>query len=390
MSYANWEKRLNNVTVPTHEQPYAEDEGYYRKPIIEKQMNAAGKPNGRNKIVDFIPVAIFLDQADGTTLVAHIGAGDSLREIDTPEAFARADFWTWCCRHPITHKAYNDALAGKPWPDLVKAADPVKVAEVAIQEALAVPAANREVTLADNQPPVDEPVEELPLDQQHAAIVDALIGKAPRKIVNETEANEALGVKNRLGEARLNAEKAGKAIYDPLYRQYTAEQKKWSPIGARAKAEEDLIGKAILTFRESERKRLAKIAFDKAEEERKAEEARKAELARLEELNQRATDRAIINGDPIPEPVVPDEAEPAYAPSPVFEATTPAPLAPTYGTRKLKEEVKQILDAVTDFDAVYNYFKEDAELRAVLTLMAKKKIAVGFTVPGTTTREGLI
>ncbi len=390
MSYANWEKRLNNVTVPTHEQPYAEDEGYYRKPIIEKQMNAAGKPNGRNKIVDFIPVAIFLDQADGKTLVVHIGAGDDLREIDTPEAIARADFWTWCCRHPITHQAYNDALAGKPWTDLVKTADPVKVAEAAIQEALAVPAANREVTLADNQPPVDEPAEELPLDQQHANAIDAVIAKASLKIVNDVEAAAALGNKNLLAELRLAADKDGKAIYEPLYRVYTAEQKKWSPIVKRASDYEAKLNTAILTYRETERKRLAKIAADKAAADAKAEEERLAEIARLEEINTRAADRAIINGEEIPEPLVPEEPEPAYAPSPVFEAPTPAPLAPTYGSRKLKEEVKLILDAVTSYDEVYKFLRDDPKVKALLLEIATAKVKAGFTVPGTTTREGLI
>lgn len=387
MSYTNWEKRLKNITVTTHEQPYAEDEGYYRKPITEKLAN------GRNKIIDFIPVAVFVDQADNKTLVVHIGAGDNLREIDTPEAIADADFWTWCCRYPITHQAYNDALAGKPWPDLTPIeravgegaqVRPAKPDEKSTVEA--VPAANREVARTDNLPP-DEPVEDLPLDQQHANAIDAVIAKASLKIVNDIEAAAALGNKNLLAELRLAADKDGKAIYEPMYRAYTAEQKKWSPIGKRAKDHEDALNKAILTYRETERKRLAAIAAKKAEEEAAAERDRLAEIARLEEINQRAADRAIIAGEEIPEPLVP-ELPPEPEPLPI--PATPAPLVATYGSRKIKEEVKLILDAITDQDAVYTFLRDDPKLKALLLELATAKVKAGFTVPGTKTREGLI
>lgn len=386
MSYTNWEKRLKNITVPTHEQPYAEDEGYYRKPITKKLTN------GRNKITDFIPVAVFLDQADNKTLVVHIGAGDNLREIDTPEAIADADFWTWCCRYPISDKLYFDVVKhGKPWPDLVPA-DPVKVAEAAIEEALTAPAANREVKLTDNQPPAeDEP--ELTPDQKHAKAIDDLIAKASLKIVNDTEAAAALGHKNKLAELRLAAEREGKSLYEPLYRAYTAEQKKWSPIVQRSSDHEKKLNSAVLTYRESERRRLAKIAADKAEADAKAERERQAELDRLAEINQRAADRAIIAGEPIPEPIVPEEPELLMIPAgnnPEPVLTVSVLLAPTYGTRKLKEEVKLILDAITDYDAVYKFLRDDPKVKALLLELATAKVKAGFTVPGTKTREGLI
>lgn len=388
MSYQNWENRMANKRVLTAEMPDADDEGYYRKPITEKQ------PNGRNKIVGFIPIALFLD---GETLVAHIGMGDSLREIDTPEQMADADFWTWCCRYPISDKLYFEVVRdGKPWPDLppvqkavsegatVRAAKPDEKSTV--EE---IPAANRAVKLTDNQPPPDEEAE-LPLDVKHAKIVDDLIGKAPRKIVNNDEANEALGIKNKLAEARLNAEKAGKSVYDPLYRAYTAEQKKWSPIGARAKKEEDLIQKAILAFRESERVRIAAENAAREKAEREAAEAMAAEQARLDEINARAADRAIARGEPEPEPLV-IEPEPVMVATPAAPPpATPAPLAPTYGSRKVREEVHTILDQITDYDAVYQFVKDDPKTRAFLLEMATAKIKAGITVPGTKTREGLI
>lgn len=392
MSYTNWEKRLKNITVPTHEQPYAEDEGYYRKPITKKLTN------GRNKITDFIPVAVFLDQADNKTLVVHIGAGDNLREIDTPEAIADADFWTWCCRYPITHQAYNDALAGKPWPDLTpieKAIGegahvrPAKPDEKSTVEA--VPAANREVARTDNLPP-DEPVEELPPSQVQAKAIDDQIARSPLKIVNDAEAAAALGNKNKLAELRLTADKDGKAIYEPPYREYKRLHGEWTPMVKRADDHEKKLNTAILTYRESERKRLKKIADDKAAADAKIEQERLAEIARLEEINQRAADRAIIAGEEIPEPLVPEDeiGTERYSAVPDPEPLAPAPLVATYGSRKIKEEVKLILDAITDQDAVYTFLRDDPKLKALLLELATAKVKAGLTVPGTKTREGLI
>jgi hypothetical protein len=306
--------------------------GFYRSAI--KQRDA----KGNNKRMGWTPVAVFMD---GETMTARIGdrdiTGDALNEL-----------WSYIAGNPISEDTYRAvAERGEPWPG----------------EPSVVPAANRDVTQADNAPP------EVLTDIGHAAAVDAAIGAAIKAVTNETEAAQALGSKNRIAELRLAADKAGKAIYDPIYRTYTAEQKKWSPIVKRAEAEEKRLNTEILTFREKERQRIAK---EQAEAEAKQRE--------IDEANERAAQRAIAAGQP-EEPPELIEVETPVAPTPIL---------PTYGTRKLKEEVKTFLDTVNDFDAVYTYFRDTAEVKTFLTTLATTAVKAGRAVPGTTTREGLI
>jgi hypothetical protein len=216
---------------------------------------------------------------------------------------------------------------------------------------------------------VNAQVEEIAPDKAHAAAIDAAIGAALKTVTSAAEDAQASGSKNRIAELRLAADKAGKSLYEPIYRQYTAEQKKWSPIIARATAEEKRLNAAILTFRESERKR---IAAEQAEADRKQHE--------LDEANQRAADRAIARGEPEEPPEVVEAAPVAVA----------APIVPTYGTRAIKEELKTILDAITDYDAVYQFLKGEPDVKALLLKLATAKVKAGFTVPGCTTRQGLI
>jgi hypothetical protein len=167
----------------------------------------------------------------------------------------------------------------------------------------------------------------------------------------------------------LFAEKAGKAIYEPIYRTYTAEQKKWSPIVKRAETAEKSLNAAILTFRETERRR---IAAEQAEADRKQRE--------IDEANARAADRAIAQGKPEPAPTV-------YESAPIVVSS---PIVATYGTRSIKEEVKVFLDQVTSWDMLFAHFKDNGEVHALLMKLASAEIKAGRAVPGTTTREGLI
>ncbi len=227
-----------------------------------------------------------------------------------------------------------------------------------------VPAADREVAKSDNASTV-----ECAADKHHAEVIDAAIGAAIKIVASDDDAAKALGSKNRIAELRLAADKAGKAIYEPIYRTYTAEQKKWSPIIARATAKEKELNTAILTFRESERRR---IAAEQAEADRRQRE--------IEEANQRAADRAIARGEPEQPPVVEE----------VASVAAPAPIIATYGTRTVKEEVKFFLDKVTSWDMLFAHYKNNADVQALLMKLAGADIKAGRVVPGTTKREGLI
>lgn len=196
------------------------------------------------------------------------------------------------------------------------------------------------------------------------------IAAAPRTVSNETEAAQALGSKNCIAELRLVADKAGKAAYQPPYQEYKRLHGLWTPMVARAETAEKAINRTILTFREKERQRIAKEQADAAQRQQEIEEA-----------NERAAQLAIAAGRPEPAPVVVE---------PVAQPTASAPVVPTYGTRKLNETPKWHLDAITDQDAVYSYFKDAEPLKVVLKTLATAAVRAGRTVPGTKTHEGLV
>lgn len=367
MSFNRWRARLAGEKVVTYLQPDEDDEGYYRRPITEPKLAANGQRNGQKRIIGWEPVAYFIDRGK---LCGVIGDRDMAINEVTDESL-----WSWVVRYPISEETYRAvAERGEPWPDLIMnqaTRDLLPQAIPTSNERLApgtivgeiVPAANRDVAKSDNRPP-----EELPPEVEHAQAIDSAIGAAPTKITSEAEAAIALGSKNRIAELRLAADKAGKAIYEPIYRDYKKVQAVWSPIVARAVAAEGKLQTAILTFRESERKRLAKIA---------AEEA--AKQAAIDAANEKAAQLAIAAGRPEPAPVV-------EQPAPVAQ---PAPIAPTYGTRKLKEELKKFA-VINDDVEVYRHFRADADLKALLEKLATNAIRSGATVPGATFREGLI
>lgn len=308
--------------------------GFYRKALKERDAK------GNNKRVGWIPVAIFMD---GDVMTARVGMrdviGDELNEL-----------WSYIAGQPISEETYRAvAERDEAWPDAIAA----------------IPAANRSVAQDDNAAP------EVLTDKDHAAAIDSAIGAALKTVTSETEAAQALGSKNRIAELRLAAEKAGKALYEPPFREYKSLLGLWSPIVARADAAEKALNRIILTFRETERQRISKEQAEVAERQRL-----------LDGANARAADRAIAAGEPEPPPVVEETL-----PQPVSAL---AEIAPTYGTRKLKEEVKTILDAVTDYDAVYAFLKNEPKVKALLLDLATAKVKAGFAVPGTTTREGLI
>lgn len=322
-SFTWWQNALKGERGPIDaDNPKA---GFYRSKAKDKSLHA---------------VAIWYDSNSGELRYQQDG-----RDVDDLRARER---WPHDSKRPISEETFWAFRDTGVWPD---------IAEM-------VPAANRDVSASDNAEPDDTP-----LDQQHATLIDNAIAAALTKVTTESEAAQALGSKNRIAELRLAADKEGRAIYEPIYRQYTTVQKLWTPIVKRAATAEDNLNTAILTFRESERVRIAK-------EQAEAEERQRL----LGEANARAADRAIAAGEPEQPPEIEEVPLPA----------SPSPLAPTYGTRKLKEELHTILESITDYDAVYAFLKAEPKVRVLLFELATAKIKAGFTVPGTTTRQGLI
>jgi hypothetical protein len=381
MAYDNWRKRLAIAKLPTvaerraaiaalkinFSQPTLDDEGYYRRPITEAKLGPDGKTNGQKKVVGWEPVSYFIKNG-------VFGGAIGKRYMAINEVTDEG-LWSWVVGNPIDEDAYRAAIAGKPWPDLqlvmagprneVLPADGVLNEDGSIG---LIPAANRDVSKSDNAPP-----EDLPLDQQHATGIDNAIAATIKTVTSEAEAAIALGSKNRLAELRLAADKAGHAIYDPLRATYEAEQKKWPAMVKRADAEEKRLNTAILTFRESERKRIAKEQLEAFEKQQAIDEA-----------NIRAADRAIAAGEPEPPPVVETVVVP------MAQAPLVAPYRAPGQRAALKEEEKWFLDEVNDYDAVYTYFKNNEILRVTLKTLATAAVRLGQTVPGTKTHKGLV
>lgn len=364
MPFAKWQARLNGEKVLTHPQPDQDDCGYYRLPIKEPSVGADGKTNGIKRTIGWTPVSYFMD---GNELVCL--AGD--KEADG------AAIWTYVVQNPISWEVYEAvAQKGQPWPDQPK---PVSNAvSNATSNASSIPASNREVNLGDNQPPV------VPADVQHKEAIENATKEPLGAITTEEQANAAQGRQNRVAELRLAASKAGEAVYKPLHAVYVAEQKKWSGIVHIATTFEEVAKKAILTFRESERKRIAAENLI-IEQKRKDDEAALAAKAQeIEEANSRAADRAIGAGVPEPVPQVAPDLPPAPAPVAL------ARVAPTYGSSRPREVEKLFVDQVTDWVALMSHFKDDAGVQAFFRTLAEKTIRTGVTVPGITTRRGLI
>lgn len=329
--------------------------GFYRKGVHQRDGN------GNNKRIGWQPVAVFMD---GDVMTARIGneadgrdvTGDSLGEL-----------WSFIAGNAISEETYRAVSRGEPWPDARPKTSPeLDTALSALLSMGNIPAANRDVAKDDN---AAEILAELLPEVAHATAIDNAISAAIKKVTNETEAAQALGSKNRIAELRLAATKAGKAEYEPPRQEYERLYGVWNPPVKRAEAKEKELNTIILMFRESERKRIAKEQADADAKQRD-----------LDEANERAAQRAIAAAEPEPPPIV----ETVEQPAPL------APIAPTYGTRKLKEEVHQILESVTDFDAVYGFLKNEPKVKALLTELAAAKVKAGFVVPGVVTREGLI
>lgn len=378
MTYTNWRKRLEVAKLPTvaarraeltrlglnSMEPTHEDEGYYRIPITEK--DASG--NGKNIIIGYTPVALFLD---GNTLVGVRGTEQT--EMNPVQV---VDSWTWFCSHPISYDIYKSvAENGEPWLDLklvmVGPSNEAIPANTVLEGDGSISLTPSGARITDNQPPAEPDKPKEPDDVRFAKAIDAAISAAATLVVDSAEADAiAQGSKNRIAEIRLAGAKIGKAKYEPLLRVYEAERNKWLPVINRAADAEKGIERKILTFRDGERRRLAAIAAAQA-----------AAQARIDEENERAAQRAIAKGQPEPAPVAPPEVPPA--------ASAPAPVAPTYGTRKVKEELKKFA-VIEDDVEVYKFFAANPDVRELLQKLATNAIRSGLTVPGTTTREGLI
>jgi hypothetical protein len=373
MSFTRWRRRLLGERVETFLQPDQGDEGYYRKPV-KKKLN-----NGQWQTLGWNAVGLWMGPNGQMTGLIHSWDNPIIVRDLTRDELTSEEFWSYIVANPISYETYEKVAGGEPWPDSKE----VQLANTMPD----IPAADREVAKDDNKPP-----EDLPLDVQHRNAIMSAVGVAKAfTVTSDDTAEQGLGIKNRLAELRLAAQRDGEAAYKPVYAEYKRLFGIWNPMVGLAEDEEKSLNGKLLTWRESERRRIAAEA-EKVRVEAAKAAAAEAERKRLEEeAAQRAADRAIIRGEPEAAPEIHEEA-PCPAPPAAASTPAPAPLRPTYGKRKLKEEEKTFLDETQpiDFDALYQHFKNTEVVQLTLKTLALAAVRSGSEVPGVKTRRGLI
>lgn len=253
--------------------------------------------------------------------------------------------WPYYAANPITEEIYRAvAERGEHWPD----ADPTVAA------ILAAPAAPK-VADAD------------PVDEIREQITAALAGVAAySKIEGEASNVKSAGLRNLLLKLSGEADKGGKALYEPHYRKYKEIYDKWNPLVK-------LAADGALKIRRAQEK----YQDDKREAARIAQQRAEAEQRRLEQEARDAAIQAQIDGRPSPEPVT-------IAPV-VAESNMAAPdiqIRPTFG----RASAVRTFELVTAIDAgkVFEHFKTHPDVVGLLTKLAQAALNAGIDVPGVT------
>lgn len=300
--YSFWRRRLAGETIIIHDGEY--QAGFYR--LVARDGSSA-------------PVAYWFAK-DGT-IRCRIG------DKDVNEQTA-AERWMWASKTPITHELYKAVIAGEPWPDQHQGA-----------------AADRKNS---NTAPDDDSfdglkdrIEDLARDAE--ALIKA--GAAP----DQSAADRASDLANRLGELHKKADTARAAEKKPHDEAAKAVQGKWLPIMSAAEVFKRLKSAVITPFlvAEDQKRRAIETAARKA-----AEEAAKA-------------------GEPIPEP-------PAMRQS--------GPKAGAAGRRSVALRTVKVVK-ISDRDATLAFFADNEMISDVLQTLAERAIRVGVNVPGVTVTE---
>jgi hypothetical protein len=299
--YSFWRRRMAGEVVPIHDgEPQA---GFYR--LTTK--------DGSSK-----PVAYWFAK-DGA-LRCRIGNQDVSDQIANER-------WPWASKKPITHEVYKAVIAGEPWPDQ--------------HEAVIRDRANSDAAPDDDSfEGLKDRIEDLARD------AEALIAAGGAK--DQSAADRASDLANRLGELHKQADAARVIEKKPHDEAVKTVQAKWLPLLGTAEIYKRIKAAVITPFL---------IAED--QKRRAAEEA--ARLAAAE---------AAKAGEPIPEP------------APV-RAT---PKAGSGGRRSVALRTVKVV-TITDRAAVLKFFEANPIITEALQKLAEKVTAAGAEVPGVTVTE---
>jgi hypothetical protein len=265
--------------------------------------------------------------------------------------------WPWYADHPITEDVYRAvAERGEQWPD----EDATVAAILATNH---VPAATQAAPDATKSP-AD------PVDEMREQIAVALRGVPTYAKISDEDANaRAAGLRNMLMKLSGDADKDGKALYDPHYRKYKTLYDQWNPLVKLAKDGADKIKKALESYADDKRKAAA-AAEARAEAERK----------RIEKERFDAAVQAQIDGEPSPDF---EEIAPV-----VVQSNMPLPttqVRPTFG-RAAHVGTKNVVTEI-DIDKVFAALRHMPEMKEFLMGLAQKAVSAGITVNGAIVEE---
>lgn len=247
--------------------------------------------------------------------------------------------WPWCAE-PISEDTYRAvAERGENWPD-----QDATVAE--------------QIAPGHNNPPED------PAELLKEQIENAEKGVDAYATIESDEAlKQAQSLRARLLELRGEADKTREAEKRPHLEASKAVDAKWMPLVKAAKAAADRVSGYITDA-------LNAIA------RREAEERRLAEAERLRQEQEARERDATLNAP---------DAPPAAAPEPAPSAV-PTQIKGAYG-RAASVKIVQVVTEVTDYDALYQHFKGDDDVKALLKTKAQRAVTAGYQVPGVTVED---
>lgn len=282
--------------------------GFYRSKRADKQTGD----------ITLQPVAFWYDQND--KLVCKVGN----KMVDDLTA---RELWPFVCRNPVTHGAYGAVMSGGAWPDQHEAVIRDRVnSENAPDE--------------DSFEALKDRIEDLVRDAER----EIKSGAAP----DQSAADRASDLANRLAELQKKADAARKAEKKPHDEAAAAVQAKWTPLVGAAGIYKRLKDAVIAPFLVAE-----------AKKQREAAEAQR-----------RAAEQAAKDGAPIP------EATPTKKP----------PKAGSGGRRSVALRSVKIVK-ITDRDALLAFFALNDQITATLQTLAERAVAAGVSVPGVSVSE---
>lgn len=242
------------------------------------------------------------------------------------EEMRALELWPYAAKQPVSEKWFDEFARTGKWPDM--------------SDVVAATLPNPREKIGGNSPPAEFELAKEQIETARKGVEDY------RKIKDATTAAGAQSLRARLLELAGAVGKARLAETLPLRNQVGEINARWGEIETAAQSGADVIRAALKNYHD--------------ELDRKAEEA-----------NRRAAEKAQVKAEATGKP------QPVATP-PV--AATPTVVKGAYG--RAASVGKKNVVTVEDQEKVYNFFRDNADLKALLQKLAQKSVDAGAPVPG--------